>query len=706
MGLLNENHEVVVDERPTYVGVRAPSVLRKYQRYEWLIPAALCALLWGQLLFSSRQLSQTADEATHLYSGYRYLKCGDFTVSPEHPPLAKVVAAVPLLAMNLAVDCALFRGDNVQQAFASLNWLDSQNWPVALARARIAVSFFAIGLCLLVWMAARQMFGRTTAIVAGLLLIFEPNVLAYGSLVMTDVPVTCMMLFAVFGFYLWVRKRKAAFLLLTALATGLTLLAKHSGVVVVPILAMLAIADALRQSGGQPDGARLKSRLALLNLLAVALICGISAGIVWVGYKMPFATNAVASQLQGPRPAAASTSGRVLLELEEHHLLPQAYLDGFASALALSDQGSVVFVAGNIYSHAPWFSTPFNFLIRSTAAMLAMILAAAFGVTLAFQRCRRELLFLLVPAVVYLAACIHASANVSVRYLLPMFPFLLIVVAAGCVELAGRVRWVKYALPCLIGLHAASSLHAYPNYLSYASDLWGGPEQAYEYEPWLDLGQAYPEARVYLQQHPAQNCWFITGWHWDPALYGVPCQSSGLYLLHAIPPRVHGTFIVSSTLLTDVRLMEGELAAAFKNATPKDRIGGSALLVYEGDFDTSLNAAVAERNLATYAASSGQPSAALEHGKKAVDLAPASALAHANLCMLLASTRVDSALQECHIARNLLLHDPLRHEQIRTYYLESLESSLMALMSKYRMVYGHEPEILPSATGAGNTELR
>ena len=48
---------------------------------------------------------------------------------------------------------------------------------------------------------------HSTAIVASLLLIFEPNVLAYGSLVMTDVPVTCMLLFAVLGFYLWVRQR-------------------------------------------------------------------------------------------------------------------------------------------------------------------------------------------------------------------------------------------------------------------------------------------------------------------------------------------------------------------------------------------------------------------------------------------------------------------------------------------------------------------
>jgi hypothetical protein len=686
--LLNEKQNVVDDERPTGLGDQATHVLQKYPRLEWLIPAALCAVLLGQLLFSDRQVSQTADEATHLYSAYRALKCGDFMVSPEHPPLAKVIAAATLLPMNLAVNCAPIGPNDVQQAFASLKWLYSQNWPAALARARMAVSVFAVGLCLLVWITARRMFGLTTAVVASLLLIFEPNVLAYGALVLTDVPVTCMLLFAVLGFYLWVRHRTTPFFLLTALATGMTLLSKNSGMVVIPILGALAITDALTQ----PEGDRPRWQLAFRNLLAIALICALALGIVWACYGILSAAHPAGSQLQQPRPPATSAFKRVL-----HLLLPQPYLHGFAAALAIADHGSVAFVAGKIYLHAPWFSTPLNFLIRSTPAMLAMILAAGFGVALTIRQRRRERLFLLVPAAVYLAVCIYATINVSVRYLLPMFPFLLIAVADGCVELARRVRWVSYALPCLLVLHAASSLHAYPNYLSYANDLWGGPSQAYKYESWLDIGQAYPEARAYLQQHPAKDCWFITGWQWDPRYYNVPCQTFGVYLPYEIPPHVHGTIIVSSTLLTDVRLAEEELAAAFKNATPKDHIGGSALLVYEGEFDTSLDAATGERNLALQASSFGQLSTALEHGNRAVELAPASALAHVNLCILLAPTRVDSALKECYTARNLLLHDPLRDEQGRKYYLGSLENTLTVLRSNYRIVYGREPEIVPSA---------
>jgi 4-amino-4-deoxy-L-arabinose transferase-like glycosyltransferase len=679
--------EVVVASRD-----QPPNVLYECPWLSWLIPAALCIVMFGQLFFSGRQLSQTADEATHLYAGYRCLKCGDFTVSPEHPPFAKVIAAAPLLALNFKADCEPFKGDALQQAFASLTWLYSQNWPAALTSSRIAMSVFAVGLCLLVWIAALRMFGFSTAIVAGLLLIFEPNVLAYGALVLTDVPVTCMLLFAVFGFHQWIRHSTVPLLLLTAFATGLTLLTKHSGVVVVPILGALAITAAFAQA----EGNRPTWQLAVRNLLSAALICSLAVGIVWLGYGMRFAAHSGA-QIPPQRSFAPNAAGRLLFELETHHLLPQAYVEGVSAALALSSPGSVAFVAGKVYLRAPWFSTPFTFLIRNTTAMLAMIVLSVVGAASVFRKRRCEYLFLLVPMTVYLAVCIHAGSNVSIRYLLPLFPFLLIAVAAGCVELASNVRWVRYALPCLIALHAASSLRACPNYLSYANDLWGGPSQAFRYLPGLDLGQSYLQARTYLEKHPAQNCWLIAGWQWDPTLYDVPCQTFGLYLPHEIPSRVRGTVIVSSTLLTDVRLAEGSIAAPFRNATPTGHIGGSALLVYEGEFDTTVDAAAGESGVANREFSAGHASIAIEHAQRAVELAPASPLTHGSLCFLLAPTRVDSALKECSAAQSLLLQDPLLSERTRKQYLEILQSSIAALRSEYRIVYGYEPESLPSA---------
>jgi 4-amino-4-deoxy-L-arabinose transferase-like glycosyltransferase len=650
----------------------------------------------AQLNLSSRRLSLTADEATHLYSGYRYLKCFDFTVSPEHPPLAKVIAALPLLPMDVAVDCTPFKGGALSQSFASVNWLFAQNWKVLLSRSRTFASFFTVGLCALVWVGARRMFSLATAVVACALLVFEPNVLAYGSLILTDIPVACMLLLATLAFYLWVCHRTASFLLFAGIATGLALLTKHSGVAVIPILGTLAITDAITQS----DSWVSTLRVAVQNLIAVTLICALAVGIVWLGYGMRFAPYFRAPDVSIEGSSAAG-AGRIPLILEKQHLLPQPYLSGFAEALALSNQSSVAFVAGKTYLRAPWFSTPFNFVIRSTPATLALILAAAIGLAMTFKLSRRERLFVLVPIVVFLAVCLRASTNVGMRYLLPMVPFLLIAVADGCVELARRVQWAGYPVIGLLLLHAGLSLHAFPNYLSYADDLWGGAQQAYKYIPWSDIGQAYPEATDYLRRHPTPECWLVTGWDWDPANYNLPCQVTGLYWDRQIPPHLQGTVIVSSSLLTDVRLPEHELAVAFKGLEPRDRIGGSALLVYEGDFDTRLNAATAEGNLAGLALAEGRLSDALEHDDKAVSLAPASPLAHGNLCGLLARVRIDQALRECVLARDLLLQDPLLPEQARQKHLNVLETEISVLITKSgprEALSGGTPHV-PALTG-------
>ena len=61
----------------------------------------LLLILEFQLLYSVRQESLTWDEGDHIFAGYMSLKHHDFGINPEHPPLVKMVAATPLVGMNL-----------------------------------------------------------------------------------------------------------------------------------------------------------------------------------------------------------------------------------------------------------------------------------------------------------------------------------------------------------------------------------------------------------------------------------------------------------------------------------------------------------------------------------------------------------------------------------------------------------------------------
>ena len=82
--------------------VRTMPSLSKQRRT--LLASALILLLGVylvELITPARRQSPTFDEGAHIYSGYSYWTNADFGMNPEHPPLVKLLAAVPLLSMHL-----------------------------------------------------------------------------------------------------------------------------------------------------------------------------------------------------------------------------------------------------------------------------------------------------------------------------------------------------------------------------------------------------------------------------------------------------------------------------------------------------------------------------------------------------------------------------------------------------------------------------
>src|SRR5215204_5253881 len=66
-----------------------------------VLTVLLFAVFAFQLVYHAVRTSVTEDERPHILAGYRYWQCGDFTVNPEHPPLVKLLATIPLTGMDL-----------------------------------------------------------------------------------------------------------------------------------------------------------------------------------------------------------------------------------------------------------------------------------------------------------------------------------------------------------------------------------------------------------------------------------------------------------------------------------------------------------------------------------------------------------------------------------------------------------------------------
>ncbi|MBI2052149.1 MAG: hypothetical protein HYT38_00520, partial [Candidatus Sungbacteria bacterium] len=58
----------------------------------------------GLAVFSVRGDAVTTDESPHITAGYSYLTQKDMRFNPEHPPLIKDLAALPLLFQKINLD--------------------------------------------------------------------------------------------------------------------------------------------------------------------------------------------------------------------------------------------------------------------------------------------------------------------------------------------------------------------------------------------------------------------------------------------------------------------------------------------------------------------------------------------------------------------------------------------------------------------------
>jgi hypothetical protein len=125
-----------------------------------------------------------------------------------------------------------------------------------------------------------------------------------------------------------------------------------------------------------------------------------------------------------------------------------------------------------------------------------------------YQRSLRAFLdneiFLLLPPVMFLVVLSTSNAQLGIRYVLMIFPFLFVLaggVAAKWPALGYRQRFLVFGLALYLLI---SNLSYYPHYLSYFNELIADRKMAYRVlaDSNLDWGQNKYYLQGYLQKHP------------------------------------------------------------------------------------------------------------------------------------------------------------------------------------------------------------
>lgn len=634
------------------------------QRKPWVLATVLTllVLLSFQVLHAIHGQSLTWDEGDHIFAGYTTWRTFDYGLNPEHPPLVKGVATLPLLALHLKVPPLGNR------FFKDESYLDGRellfrNQPAYSPQfltflVRVPTLLFTLIAALLVFAAGYEMFSVEAGLVALFLFTFEPNLLAHGAYVTTDMAASCTIFATVYALWRYVQKASLGRVLVVGIAAGFALAAKHSTVLLGPILIVLVLGELLGTFVTRRPEVRRES-VKMAGTLAVTVV--VAVAILWAFYGFRYSARPAPLALsptlvQYTAPLAPHEAGGILFAAH-YHLLPESWLYGLTDVRTMANDMPSYFF-GRVYNHGIWYYFPAVFLIKSTLAEIALLALALFAIARRWLRRYRELWFLTAPPAMYLLFAMGSHLNIGARHILNLWVFAAVLGAAGAVTLARRSRGWLIAVAVLLVFHAATTLHAAPNYMAYANEAFGGPTKTYKYltDSNTDWAQQLVATSKYVREHHIHDCWiaYFAAPFLLPADYGIPCKRLPTFDTLSqrddfleVPPQITGPVLISAGTLNGFEFGSSVLNPyeSFRALTPVDSIQ-DGIFVYDGTFSVPLAAALTHTQRADALLTRGDTSGALAEARLAQTLAPGEVTPNLTLAKVLLASHAEGVTAE------------------------------------------------------------
>lgn len=505
-------------------------------------PLAVFGLIFFSLAFSLicvlsfLQKSPTIDEPIHLFGGYSYLKWGDYRVNPEHPPFAKMWAALPLLAFDLP-DPRPSRPhwDLIPEDKYGFPTVDIANDMLFVDGdaetlfffAKLQMVFLGILLGIFVYRWSRELFGLGAGVFALLLYGLDPNILAHSTVVHTDVPFAAFFFIATYFFWRGLNRPGALDVVLACVFFGLAAITKYSSVAILPVWGVLGVTTIYfnRRAAAAPAGGA-ASDIAddALRLLGMLIAAAVTAYLfIWAAYGFHYAAipgGLHPLHLERVMPDENTALSGVASFIADHRLFPEAWIYGQLYVLKYLTRTTFLF--GQSSDNGFWAYFPVAFLVKTPVPTILLMLAGAWMLVRGWID-RARGVFLLIPVAAYFVLAIWSRANIGLRYILPVYPFLFVLAGAAAAELWKRGRWMKRGVVVLGAWLAGSCLLTYPNYLAYFNELVGGPKNGYKVllDSNVDWGQDLKGLKRWMDANGVKKIRFLYfGWI-DPEYYGI-----------------------------------------------------------------------------------------------------------------------------------------------------------------------------------------
>lgn len=452
------------------------------------------------MIWSARTDSAIMDELAHIPAGYGYVHNLDYRLNPEHPPLIKAIAMLPVLFLNpnFPTQSPVWTDEiNGQWAMGAQFLYTSGNDPNQIIRlARIGPMLITILTAIFIYIWSRELMGDWWAILPTFLFALSPNILAHGHYVTTDVGAAFGVLFATYYSLKFLRAPSRKHLIYAGLAFGVATITKFSTALLVPYLIIIILAFYLAGLWRDWNATEMGERFGrfftrgLRYLKALILIFVI--GYVFVVYPAYFlftvnypiqkqaadTTYILQSFAGGPTPAGKLCSPmRCLANLDiwmtqNAATRPLAeYMLGILMVLQRAAGGNTAYFLGQVSSVGSMLYFPAVYILKEPLPVLIMILVALVCVVITVAKKIRggksletawsnylESNFtqfsMIIFVVIYWIWSMKSPLNIGFRHLFPTLPFIYILTAGVWKKWITKIdmRNLKYGLGFVLGL--------------------------------------------------------------------------------------------------------------------------------------------------------------------------------------------------------------------------------------------------------------
>ena len=527
---------------PAVLGVGRVSTLSTV-----ILPAILLLAYLAQCAWFIHSQSFTFDEPINILSGLEQWRTGQFSGGQgmnDHPPLARLLCTLPAMNSRFQI------GDKVVPNPEAVAWHNSDfdsfgrilPNPEAVAwHTRPVNALLGAVSGLLLWLAARSLYSTSAANFALALFAFSPSLIAHFSLAATNDGAVTLMLFATaLQLCRWRHNRSWPQTVLLGVTLGGLLIAKASslpcfGVAIALMLVLKPGPIAISPAGWN-------WRQALTAILVAFLV-------VWGAYRFHVSKVTItASDVQTrvtipnrPNPVIRNSSqvSRISVPVPAFE-----FIQGVGFQLAHNARSHFGYLLGRSYAGGSRLYFPVVILLKWPTIVLGLFLAAAGSMFLSHTPRPRDFAIWAVFPVLYFLLAEFSKLNLGERYILPIYPFALLLCGSLWQLTKGR-RAVLAVLVAALTVHVGDGLRYAPDYLSYFNPFVRAAS-SYKLlsDSNVDWGEGLIALRHYQQAHPKVPIHLAYFGNVDPAVYDI----------QAIPlmpnERASGTVIISATYLS------------------------------------------------------------------------------------------------------------------------------------------------------------